>query len=1232
MSHFGTTGRRLALLAFLALLTFAISAFGQGSQASVAGVVRDASGAVIPGATVTLTNTGTNRALTTTTSGEGTYNFPLISNGKYFVTAEKDGFQKATYRDVEVLPAKQYSLNITMQVGSKTETVEVTAGQDLINTASSEIAGSVDQKQILNLPLLGRNPIELIRTQAGTPGILDATRNTTTINGGRPGWTQTSQDGININDNFIRNNANDFVPNRPTSDTIAEFSIVTNNVGADSTAGTSQVRLVTPAGTNAFHGSVYEYNRNSALAANDYWNKHTDNPAEVIPKDFLNQNQFGARLGGRLIKDKLFFFGSYEGLRLRQQTGTSMIVPKYDDYKNGVYTLSGGLGTVNVLNAINQKVTNAGSGLPTLGVDPQVKSLVLDKVPGASFANRLTCGDNRNTTCYQFQQANPLTRNQEAFRFDYNMTQKHSLEFVFQRFTDMDARTDIDNINPNPLASLSTNTKLFVGAWRWIASPTLVNELRVGDNHSVVPFLSGLPVPNYLFAPAANNAPTLTGLGLTSPTVNFLPQGRDVTTRQYIDNATWTKGAHSITFGGSYSYIAPHTYNYAGVVPTVTMGFDVATVNNGYLLSSADVGTLLPAGTTQADIDAMNGLAAFLSGHISSLAQTFQAKDAATGYVNGYPNKRTYQYSIWSPYVQDTWRIKSNLTLVAGLKYEYWTPLTELNTLGMLPVLSAGESIKDALLDPNGKVAPAKQFWQPDRKQFAPNFGFAWDPFKDGKTSIRGGYSLAYVNEDLVTAGNNAGSSGNSGMSAAASLIRQTAVLGTDGVPVIPTPEFKNERSYLDNLALSVTAAAYGIDPHIRTPYAHQISFEIQREVKWNTAIYARYVGTLGRDLWRGIDYNQEKITTNSAFWADFNRARSNYFNCGGDVYGNNCAAGQPLQWFPLQGLGGYITNSTIKNYIRDGRPGAIVDFYIQNRSYFPGTPQQFLANPNIYVADELLNGARSNYHALQLEARRAMKNGLQFQFNYTFSKLLSDAAGNSQARFEPFIDNANPGYEYGRSEYDLTHVINSNFVYELPIGRGKSFLGGANGILDKFVGGWSMSSIIRWQSGNPLSFLAASRGVFNRPGREAGMPAYSTLTPDQIKGLLGLHEKDGILYWIDPSVISSNGSAVLSNAITDYTPTFTGQVFYNPQPGQLGNLRRLQFNGPGAFSWDFSAAKSTKITERFATEFRADFFNFLNRTNFALYGDYNINSTSFGQVTSTLPNRVIQMSLRVTF
>ena len=290
------------LLVLSVFLAAPLSLAAQSTLGRVVGVVRDTSGAVLPGASVVLESRATGEKIDTTSQADGAFVFPQVRPGYYTVNVELAGFKPVTYNDVKVDPGQEYSLAASLDVGALSEAIQVTAGVDLVHTTTPEVTNTVRQEQILELPLNARNPIELIRLQAGVPGV--AARNSTAINGGRPTWTQTTQDGINIQDNFIRTNSLDFVPNRPTSDIVGEFTIVTNTQGVDAAGGASQVRMITPSGTNELHGSVYEFNRHSKLSANSWFNNR-----DKLPKPYLNRNQWGGRAGGPILRNKLFFFG-----------------------------------------------------------------------------------------------------------------------------------------------------------------------------------------------------------------------------------------------------------------------------------------------------------------------------------------------------------------------------------------------------------------------------------------------------------------------------------------------------------------------------------------------------------------------------------------------------------------------------------------------------------------------------------------------------------------------------------------------------------------------------------------------------------------------------------------------------------------------------------------------------------------------------------------------------------
>src|SRR5689334_15715366 len=522
------TARAARLLLFVLLTAVAalVTAAAQTTLGRVVGVVRDGSGAVLPGANVVLVSRDTGASIDTTSQADGAFIFPQVRPGYYTIKVELTGFKPVTYNEVKVDPGQEYSLAAKLEVGGLNEAVQVTAGVDLVHTTTPEVTNTVRQEQILELPLNARNPIELIRLQAGVPGI--AGRQSTAINGGRPTWTQTTQDGINIQDNFIRTNSLDFVPNRPTSDIVGEFTIVTNTQGVDSAGGASQVRMITPSGTNELHGSVYEFNRHSKLSANSWFNNR-----DHLPKPYLNRNQWGGRTGGPIVRGKLFFFGYYERFTQSNEATPNMTIPLNDDYLQGVFRYrSPGSTDVRSVNLLS---------LSGLKLDPAVQQKISSKIHPASDVNNQDVGDGLNRAGFRFNQNDITTRNYVGGRVDYNFSAAHQFEGTFTRLTDVDDRTDLDTIHVKPVVFTDATTKFFVGAWRWTATSRLQNEVRVGGNLAPVAFESTEDFGDAIFGTS----------NLTSPIATFQPQGRNTRTYQFIDTATYVTGDHTLQFGGS---------------------------------------------------------------------------------------------------------------------------------------------------------------------------------------------------------------------------------------------------------------------------------------------------------------------------------------------------------------------------------------------------------------------------------------------------------------------------------------------------------------------------------------------------------------------------------------------------------------------------------------------------------------------------------------------------------
>jgi hypothetical protein len=1194
----------------------------------LAGTARDQNGGVIAGAAILLVNEGTGKQEKTLSNGEGVFLIPQLPPGSYRIKITMNGFKETSYTGIQIYPGQEHSITAVMEIGNVGETVQVRAGADLVHTTSPELNNTVVQAQAISLPLDGRNPIELVRLQAGVAGI--TTRTNTSINGGRPWWTKVTQDGISIQDNLVRTNSVDVIVNRPTSDSIGDFTITTNTQGADASGGSSQIRMISPSGTSKFHGSLYEYNRNSALGANNWFNNRSG-----VDIPFLNRNQFGGRISGPVLlppplgrvnpnRSKLFFFFNYEGLRQAQQAQQNNAIPVRNDFLEGVYRyVRPSDNTVQSVNVLQL------AGIP---LDPKIRSEILSRVPSASRVNNFDVGDSSpsralNTAGLRFNQSQRTTKNYYAFRTDYEPDANDHIEFVFTNTRNINDRTDLDLTHPRPLVYTDALIRLFVGAWRRTIGANIVNEVRIGGHY----------YPNLFISDEQYSGTVWSIPFLANPEVSFQPQGRTTRTRHFIDNVSWTTGSHALQFGGSLQQVRTDPYDFASRFPTVAFGFSSAAPATIQLTAARFPGGSISA----ADLTNANALSSFLGGIIRQVSQTFQVKDSNSGYVAGIPSQRNYSTNDLALYLQDRWRLRPNLTLTMGLKWEYFSPLKEDNDLVFLPVITGGSAEK-TLLDPNSVVTFWKgDYWKKDLNNFGPVVGVAWDPFKDGKTSVRAGYTLAYIDDNTIGYGRTADRN-NAGLTTSVTAANLYAVANA-GIPAIPAPAFQTQRTFADQLVLSPLAFAYSIKPDLRQPKVHEISVSVERELPLDFAVEARYVATMGRSVWRSLDPNQVRI--GGEFFQDFLRARSNGFlalgraanspgcsatTCGvfNPAFNAAIAGSQQLTVIP-NFSGGSLTNSTVRTNIQTGQVGSLAEFYINARA--TGAHAAFLPNPNIGQTGLLTDDVFTDYHALQTEIRRRFRGGIFGQLNYTFSKVLSNSTGTGDSGFETLLDNGRPELEKRRADYDRTHILNANFVAELPFGPGKRFLN-QRGFVGHLAGGWVASSILHWQSGAPFSILSG-RGTYNRGGRSALNPADSILTRDQLVKLLQVRKlPDGRVFYIDPAVTDPNtGLAVGPDNLT-YSAGFAGQVFFNPVAGTLGSLQRLQLDGPAQFAWDVSVMKRTAIREGLNLEFRAEFFNFLNHPSFSV-ADTNINNAQFGRITTTSQNpRVVQLALRLSF
>jgi Carboxypeptidase regulatory-like domain/TonB dependent receptor len=1245
---------RVSILALLLLGISGTDVFAQVPTGTIEGTVKDSQGLSVPGATVTLTNEGTAKTQTDTTSSRGAFQFTHLNVGVFKVEVSKTGFKISVVNGIKLDASTEYSVPpIALEVGPVTETVTIESDANVVRTAGAEITDTVERKQIEELPILDRNPMNLLELQAGVSQTRHAFGSfLTVINGQRQSFSNMALDGINIQDNYVRSESLDYTPNLLFMSQVGEFTTTTQNAGPQAGLGSSQVSMVTPSGTNNWHGEGFWYYKTGAWAANDWFND-----ANGVAKPNLLQNQAGGDVGGPVIKDKLFVYGAYELYRLRRQSPVSTTVLSASA-RNGIFQWRDS--TSNTLRCARVVVIpgiTAPGGCADLtnnnapSIDPVIASM-LSRVP--STINNQSVGDGLNTGGYSFNQRDNETRDNTSVRLDWVPATHHSLSGTYAWNHDMFDRPgsglSVQNTyDPVPSVHNDDKADFLSTAWRWSPTSNFTNEVRFGFNLAPINFVTNQKFGLF----------TLDGALFNNPDQNSFPSSRKVNTWSWQDNASWARGNHTLSSGVQLQRTTIFAQNYANTLPDLTIG---DAFSNSALVSGRFAG-----GISDADLATANALLSSLAGIISQEQQTFNVTSQTSGYVPRAASTQNFHYNYWSLYGGDSWRMRANLTFTYGLRWEYYSPFDERDGLLVLPVFPPGQTIQqtmlsDATLNYFGGNS-GRRTYAKDLNNFAPNIGIAWDPFADGKTSIRAGYSINYVNDEIVSAPYSAALD-NPGLSTLAGNFNLDTTISSPSRPSISVPPVSIPSTFSQNLAnlggFPGGNFSEAIDPNLRTPYVQQWNLSVQREIGWNTSLTVSYVGNKGTKLYRAIDLNQVNIGSNG-FLNDFIKARSNGFlalaaNPSGGFdpsYNKNIAGSQPLPIFDNNLLfGGLLSVAAVQSLIQQGEVGELANYYHSYGSVYQqntnGPTLQLTPNPLLQTADILGNYSGSTYHAGSVEIRRRFRRGLNFQGNYTFSKVFTDYSAdtiNDQIRFLPYLDNAQPGLERARANFDLTHAFKANFRCELPFGKGHAWAP-SNNFLSQLASGWTMSSIITWQSGAPFSIMSG-RGTLNRVAfrSAASNTASTTSTPQQIAGQLGVYRQlNGQVLLINPKFVGSDGRGAPSDAMT-CTPLVPGG-FCNPDPGTVGNLPRNAFNGPAFFDWDVGIHKSFPITESKKLEYRVEMFNAPNHPTFATgnfaysagisganASDMYINDPNFGVATSLASSpRVIQMGLRFLF
>jgi len=1052
---------RAVVFALLIAIFFLRPIAAQSVNATVSGTVKDESGAVVAGARATLLDMATRRDISATTNAEGFYLFNEVRAGYYVLAIEATGFKRVQVNSVKVDVSSPATVNVVLEAGQIAEVVTTTASdaQAIVNTENAEIGTTVLEKQINDLPLNGRNPVQLARLQAGVVTV--GNTRSATINGLRGSFNNITWDGINIQENYLRGDASSglFAQAAPSVAGVGEFSITTQNSSAADGTGVSQVKLVTPRGSTDYHGSLFEFVRNNVFDANSFFNN-----ANALEKEKLIRNQFGFGVGGPIKfpkkafgplgfdTEKFFFYAYMEETRSPAQAALTRTVLT-DQARLGTFkyrrTDNGQTQTVNLLSLTGRRI------------DSRMQSLI-DLTPLPNDFN--STGDRVNSAGFRFNSPSGSTERLWGFRIDYNLSARHRFEGIYSRdfvLTPNDAITN--NIRePFPgLPGAGQNPKRHRGSfgWNWTISPTLNNELRSGFYRQSSFFFNNATFPegNLLTFPTIGGS-----AALTNPVRSTQNSGRSTKIFELTDNASWLRGNHFLRFGGNYRRVPIEPFSFAGVLPAYTIGFGSGNINP---LSSTNR-TQFPGGIATSDFTIASNLLAFLSGAVTTGTQTFNVVDASSGYVNGAPQDRHLNYSALGFYGQDTWRIKPNLTLNFGLRYDYYSPVSEANGIALLP-----EGGLSSLGDPNlvlnlaGGGNGTPPLYHADKNNVAPVVSLSWDPFKTGKTAIRAGYAVTYVIDALTQMAENAALDGNAGSTATQTLVNLSGTVSGGGLVPIATPTFKVPRTLQDQQALTLNPTVFTIDPNLRMPYVQQWTLGIEREIFRDTVLEVRYVGNHGVKLLRGIDLNQVVIFQNG-FLDDFKRAQSNLqlstalsqSNSAirpSPVFNPAVPGSQQLTIFPKIGRGGLFNadstlNSGIVNLISQGQVGELVQTYSASRNIYltPGVNGGSLGtgfflrlNPGAGAVDVNTNGSFSNYNAFQAEVRHRLKNGLYLQANYSFGKGFTDFDG-AQTDFSALLDiDKGNALEKKRSTNDISHVFKANALYELPFGPEKRLL-----------------------------------------------------------------------------------------------------------------------------------------------------------------------------------------------
>jgi len=1238
---------------------------------SLTGRVTDSSGAVIPGANVTLLSVTNGRRREDVTNGQGDYQFQLLQPDRYSLTVTAPRFATYTKENIKLFVASPGTENVTLKVGSPGEkiTVRETAPGVEPNTTDAGIGNVVSSEQLTDLPLEGRNVPSLLSLQPGvsylgTQGNSPDDSRSGAVNGARSDQSNVTLDGIEVNDENFGYSFNSILGVTPES--VSEFRVTTSNAGAD--AGRSsggQTAMITKSGTNQLHGALYEFNRTTPFSANDWFNKQNQ-IEDALPNQAteLIRNVFGGALGGPIKKDRLFFFTNYEGTRIAQSAPPQIATVPTLSLRQGNVTYVTNVTTNGMLDTFTLTPADIlGMDPQGIGVDPAALA-VLNSYP---LPNSTLTGDGLNTSGFLFTAPEVSTFNTYIARLDWIISQKHS---VFWRGNLVNYNQPSPPQFPGqpPASTFLNNSKGFAFGYTAILRPNLVNNFRWG--------LTRQGGSN-----TGTNQPKITLAGLPAPTAFNYSRSAIIPVNNLVDDLSWSKGRHNLQFGTNIRFIDDQQVGEQNSYPSALGAL-------GYLRSRGIANTgadfdpannpLYPAvyqtpNNTGYDT-AYDGAIMDVVGLITLGNAVYNYTKSGTALPVGAPVVRDYRWHELEFYGQDNWKALPNLTLTFGLRYTYQQVPAESHGNQVGPCVLSGtvctpyfltkyfeesayqgatggaaSNVPNLSYVPGGRYNGQPDFWTPDKADFSPRFAFAYAPHASegfwkklfgtgGQSSIRGGYSLVYdhFGAGVVNTYNNDGSYGLSDDLENPPFTTATA------------PRFEGSTTFPAGLGLSTPPAggfpatpltsgpgsfaiSWGLDNAIHTPYSHLFDFSIQRQLHASNLLEVAYVGRLAHRLLEqedvaaplnivsgGVSYFQ--AATQLSMMARQNvpvasvQTMPYWQNLFGALQGVD-EGPQPAPRGPDYGPLSATQNVYVQYLDNVGNETQALNNLDEPNgglgagAFYPA--YRFFHSQYSSLYDYRSIG-QSYYNGLQVIFHHRASHGLQVDFNYTYSRAID---WTSQAERVPtsgvdnyaqIINTWDPSQLRGRSDFNMTHQINSNYIWDIPVGRGQEFYSGVSRWLNAAIAGWQMTGIVRWTSGLPF-------GVHNGSNWPTNWDIGGFETLDQPI----------------PSAASARGPG--NQRFADPTAVFNS--FRLAYPGESGTRNPLL--GDGYFEWDAGLNKTFALTERVKLQLRWEVFNVTNSVRFdpqSISANYNF-PNQFGVATTELTQpRDMQLGARLTF